>query len=182
MVGEIRDLETAEIAIQASLTGHLVFSTVHTNDAAGAITRLVDMGVQPFLVGSSLVGVLAQRLVRVLCPECRKPYVPTKEELASASITPEILAKVGNPSHLYKAQGCAACQHTGYQGRTGIYELMLVDDDIRQLVLKNVDSQTIKRAAVNHGMVTLLEHGAEKVARGITTAAEVLSVTAEDLR
>jgi general secretion pathway protein E len=182
MVGEIRDLETAEIAIQASLTGHLVFSTVHTNDAAGAITRLVDMGVQPFLVGSSLVGVLAQRLVRVLCPECRQPYAPTREELASASITPAILAKAGNPKHLYKAQGCAACQHTGYQGRTGIYELMLVDDDIRQLVLKNVDSQTIKRAATSKGMVTLLEHGAEKVARGITTAAEVLSVTAEDLR
>jgi general secretion pathway protein E len=182
MVGEIRDLETAEIAIQASLTGHLVFSTVHTNDAAGAITRLVDMGVQPFLVASSLVGVLAQRLVRVLCPECRKAYEPTQEELDFAGITPKVLAQAGSPRHLYKAQGCPACQNTGYQGRTGIYELMLVDDDIRQLVLKNVDSQTIKRAATDRGMVSLLEHGAYKVARGITTAAEVLSVTAEDIR
>jgi general secretion pathway protein E len=182
MVGEIRDLETAEIAIQASLTGHLVFSTVHTNDAAGAITRLVDMGVQPFLVASSLVGVLAQRLVRVLCEDCKKPYVPTQEELNVAGVTPQVLARAGNPTHLYKSQGCSACNGTGYQGRTGIYELMLVDDDIRALVLKNVDSQTIKRAAASRGMVSLLDHGAYKVACGITTAAEVLSVTAEDLR
>ncbi|HET7753873.1 MAG TPA: type II secretion system ATPase GspE [Anaeromyxobacteraceae bacterium] len=181
MVGEIRDLETAEIAIQASLTGHLVFSSVHTNDAAGAITRLVDMGVQPFLVASSLVGVLAQRLVRVLCPACRKPYEPSAEELRQAGITEKVLREAGNPRFLYKAQGCAACQHTGYMGRTGIYELMLVDDDIRQLVLKNVDSSTIKRQAEARGMLSLLEHGASKVARGITTAAEVLSVTAEDL-
>ncbi|GAO02524.1 type II secretion system ATPase GspE [Anaeromyxobacter sp. PSR-1] len=182
MVGEIRDLETAEIAIQASLTGHLVLSTVHTNDAAGAITRLVDMGVQPFLVASSLVGVLAQRLVRVLCPTCKKPYVPTAEERALAGLTPEILRQAGNPTHLYKAVGCPACNHTGYQGRTGIYELMMVDDDVRPLILKSVDATTIKRAAVERGMVTLMEHGAYKVARGITTAAEVLSVTAEDIR
>jgi general secretion pathway protein E len=181
LVGEIRDRETAEIAIQASLTGHLVFSTLHTNDAAGAMTRLADMGVQPFLVASSLVGVLAQRLIRVLCPECKKAYVPTKEELEQASITPEILAQAGSPKVLYRSQGCPACQNTGYQGRTGIYELMLVDDDVRQLVLKNVDSGTIKHAAVERGMLTLLEHGAYKVARGITTAAEVLSVTAEDI-
>jgi len=182
MVGEIRDLETAEIAIQASLTGHLVLSTVHTNDAAGAITRLVDMGVQPFLVASSLVGVLAQRLVRVLCPGCKKPYVPTREECELAGLTDDIVKKAGNPAHLYKAVGCPACQGTGYQGRTGIYELMLVDDDVRPLILKSVDATTIKRAAVERGMVTLMEHGAYKVARGITTAAEVLSVTAEDIR
>jgi general secretion pathway protein E len=182
MVGEIRDLETAEIAIQASLTGHLVLSTVHTNDAAGAITRLVDMGVQPFLVASSLVGVLAQRLVRVLCPECRKPYVPTAEERQQAGLTDAILAQAGNPKHVYRAVGCPACQSTGYQGRTGIYELMMVDDDVRPLILKSVDATTIKRAAVERGMVTLMEHGAYKVARGITTAAEVLSVTAEDIR
>jgi general secretion pathway protein E len=139
------------------------------------------MGVQPFLVASSLVGVLAQRLVRVLCGACRKAYEPSEEELRQASITPKILSDAGNPRVLYKAQGCPACQHTGYQGRTGIYELMLIDDDIRQLVLKNVDSSTIKRQAEARGMVTLLEHGAYKVARGITTAAEVLSVTAEDL-
>jgi general secretion pathway protein E len=181
MVGEIRDLETAEIAIQASLTGHLVFSTVHTNDSAGAITRLVDMGVQPFLVASSLVGVLAQRLVRVLCQECRKPYVPTAEELEQAGITPRILAEAGSPQVLYRSVGCSACQNTGYQGRTSIYELMLVDDDIRQLILKNVDSNTIKKRAVEGGMQTLIEHGALKVALGQTTAAEVLSVTAEDI-
>ena len=181
MVGEIRDLETAEIAIQASLTGHLVLSTIHTNDAPGALTRLADMGVQPFLVASSLVGVLAQRLVRVLCPHCREAYVPSREELDQASITPAILERAGRPTHLYKAVGCPACQRTGYQGRTGIYELMLIDDDLRQLILRNVDSSTIKRKAVEHGMMTLLEHGAYKVARGITTAAEVLSVTAEDL-
>jgi general secretion pathway protein E len=181
LVGEIRDLETAEIAIQASLTGHLVFSTLHTNDAAGAVTRLADMGVQPFLVASSMVGILAQRLIRVLCGECKKPYTPTDEELAMAGITPRILEEAGNPRVVYRAQGCPACQNTGYQGRTGIYELMLIDDDIRQLILKNVDSGTIKKAAVARGMLTLLEHGASKVARGITTAAEVLSVTAEDL-
>jgi len=181
LVGEIRDLETAEIAIQASLTGHLVFSTLHTNDAAGAVTRLADMGVQPFLVASSLVGILAQRLVRVLCPSCKKAYSPTAEELSQAGITPPILASAGHPKVLYKAQGCPACQGTGYQGRTGLYELMLVDDDVRQLILKNVDSGTIKKAAVEHGMVTLLEHGAYKVAQGFTTAAEVLSVTAEDI-
>jgi general secretion pathway protein E len=181
MVGEIRDLETAEIAIQASLTGHLVFSTVHTNDAAGAITRLVDMGVQPFLVASSLVGVLAQRLVRVLCPECKKPYTPTAEELAQAGISTRVLEQAGNPKVLYRSVGCPACQNTGYQGRTGIYELMLVDDDLRQLILKNVDSNTIKRKAAEHGMLTLMDHGAYKVALGLTTAAEVLSVTAEDI-
>ncbi len=182
MVGEIRDLETAEIAIQASLTGHLVLSTVHTNDAAGAITRLVDMGVQPFLVASSLVGVLAQRLVRVLCDECKKPYVPTREERDQFGLTDAILKEAGSPETIFKAVGCPACQRTGYQGRTGIYELMLVDDDVRQLILKNVDSTSIKRAAIGHGMLTLLQHGAYKVARGITTAAEVLSVTAEDIR
>jgi len=182
MVGEIRDLETAEIAIQASLTGHLVLSTVHTNDAAGAITRLVDMGVQPFLVASSLVGVLAQRLVRVLCPECRRPYVPTAEEREQVGLTDEVWRAAGSPPAIYKSQGCPACQNTGYLGRTGIYELMLVDDDVRQLVLKSVDSNTIKKAAVAHGMLTLMQHGAFKVAQGITTAAEVLSVTAEDLQ
>jgi len=139
------------------------------------------MGVQPFLVASSLVGVLAQRLVRVLCPACKQAYEPSAEELAQASITPAILARAGNPREIYRAVGCPACQRTGYSGRTGIYELMLVDDDIRQLVLKNVDSGTIKARAVAGGMMTLLEHGAYKVAMGETTAAEVLSVTAEDI-
>ncbi len=180
MVGEIRDRETAEIAIQASLTGHLVFSTVHTNDSAGAITRLVDMGVEPFLVASSLTAILAQRLVRKVCPDCRVPYQPTEEELREVSMTREQLRRLG-AKQIYKAAGCPACNRTGYHGRTGIYEFLLVDDDIRQLVLKNVDSSTIKKAATSKGMNTLLEDGAHKVAMGETTIAEVLSVTAEDI-
>ena len=159
MVGEIRDLETAEIAIQASLTGHLVLSTVHTNDAAGAITRLVDMGVQPFLVASSLVGrARAAPRARALPGAASRPYVPDARRSASRSgLTDEILAAGREPDAPSTGpQGCPACQSTGYQGRTGIYELMLVDDDIRQLILKNVDSGTIKRAAVAHGMLTLL--------------------------
>ena len=181
MVGEIRDLETAEIAIQASLTGHLVFSTVHTNDAPGAITRLVEMGVEAYLVGSSLVGVLAQRLVRVLCKECREAYLPTPEELREVGLAPEN-AREATGGMLYRPVGCEACNKTGYRGRTGIYEIMLVDDDIRELVVKKVDSGSIKRAAVNHGMHTLMDDGAGKVLRGITSIAEVLSVTQEDLQ
>ncbi|HET9753619.1 MAG TPA: type II secretion system ATPase GspE, partial [Myxococcales bacterium] len=130
MVGEIRDLETAEIAIQASLTGHLVLSTVHTNDAAGAITRLVDMGVEPFLVASSLMGVLAQRLVRVLCRDCRVPYVPEPEELKEIGLTPEQVREATG-GMIYKPEGCEQCNKTGYRGRSGIYEVMLIDDDIR---------------------------------------------------
>ena len=179
MVGEIRDLETAEIAIQASLTGHLVFSTVHTNDAAGAITRLVDMGVEPFLVASSLFGVMAQRLVRVLCKDCRAPYFPAVEELKEFGLTAEEVREASG-GMIYKPQGCEQCNKTGYRGRTGIYEMMLVDDDLRQLVLKNVDSGTIKKQAVSKGMRTLMDDGAQKVLRGITSIAEVLSVTQED--
>ena len=180
MVGEIRDRETAEIAIQASLTGHLVFSTVHTNDAAGAITRLVDMGVEPFLVASSLTALLAQRLVRRLCTGCREAYRPTAEELAEVGMTPEQVARAGNPT-LYRAAGCPACGQTGYRGRTGIYEFLPVDDEIRTLAIKNVDSNTIKKQAVKRGMTTLLEDGARKVLAGETSIAEVLSVTQEDL-
>jgi general secretion pathway protein E len=180
MVGEIRDRDTAEIAIQASLTGHLVFSTVHTNDSSGAITRLVDMGVEPFLVASSLTAVLAQRLVRRLCGACRKAHIPTAEELAEVGMTQEQLVRAGNPP-VYRAVGCAACGETGYRGRTGIYEFLPVDDDIRTLAIKNVDSNTIKKQAVKHGMTTLLDDGARKVLAGETTIAEVLSVTQEDL-
>jgi general secretion pathway protein E len=180
MVGEIRDRETAEIAIQASLTGHLVFSTVHTNDSAGAITRLVDMGVEPFLVASSLTAVLAQRLVRRLCTACRKAHFPTPEELAEVGMTPEQVIRAGSPP-VYRAVGCAACGQNGYRGRTGIYEFLPVDDDIRTLAIKNVDSNTIKKQAVKQGMTTLLDDGARKVLAGETTIAEVLSVTQEDL-
>ena len=180
LVGEIRDRETAEIAIQASLTGHLVFSTVHTNDAASAVTRLVDMGVEPFLVASSLTAVMAQRLVRRLCPECREGYHPTAEELKEVGLTPEAVARAGNPT-IYRAKGCDACGGNGYRGRTGIYEMLMVDDDIRQLALKNVDSGSMKKAGVAKGMRTLLDDGARKVLAGETTLAEVLSVTQEDI-
>jgi general secretion pathway protein E len=180
MVGEIRDRDTAEIAIQASLTGHLVFSTVHTNDSAGAVTRLVDMGVEPFLVASSLTAILAQRLVRRLCNVCREAHVPTTEELSEVGMTPEQVVRAGSPP-VYRAMGCSACGQTGYRGRTGIYEFLPVDDDIRTLAIKNVDSNTIKKQAVKRGMTTLLDDGARKVLAGETTIAEVLSVTQEDM-
>lgn len=175
LVGEIRDLETAEIAIQASLTGHLVLSTLHTNDAPSAITRLVDMGVEPFLVGSSLVAVLAQRLVRVLCTDCREAYVTAPEELQEIGVKPP-----DRDVTLYKAVGCAACNYTGYRGRMGIFELMMIDDEIRSMVSKNIDSKTIKKAAVGKGMGTLRVDGARKVLRGITSVAEVIRATEEE--
>ncbi|WNG59581.1 type II secretion system protein GspE [Archangium gephyra] len=181
MVGEIRDKETAEIAIQASLTGHLVFSTVHTNDAASAITRLVDMGVEPFLVASSLTAVLAQRLVRRVCPDCRVQYSPTDEEFKELALNRAQFKERYGVEKIYKATGCPSCNQNGYRGRTGIYELLLVDDTVRQLALKNVDSSTIKKAAMSHGMLTLLDDGARKIALGETTIAEVLSITQEDL-
>jgi general secretion pathway protein E len=173
LIGEIRDLETAEIAIQASLTGHLVFSTLHTNDAPSAITRLVDMGVEPFLVGSSLVAVLAQRLVRVLCADCKVPYEATSEELAELGI------QTGRAVRLYRPEGCAGCNYAGYRGRIGIFELMQVDDDVRALVSQNVDAKTIKGAAVRRGMHPLRSDGARKVLAGLTSVAEVLRATEE---
>jgi general secretion pathway protein E len=182
MVGEIRDRETAEIAIQASLTGHLVFSTVHTNDSAGAVTRLVEMGIEPFLVASSLTGVLAQRLVRRVCPDCREKYEPSDAEISKLGMDRKKFNTFNNGAPIYKAgKGCATCSKTGYRGRSGIYELLLVDDDIRQLILKNVDSGTIKNKAVEKGMLILLDDGARRVALGDTTIAELLSVTQEDM-
>ena len=174
LVGEIRDVETAEIAIQASLTGHLVLSTLHTNDAASSITRLVDMGVEPFLVGSSLVAVLAQRLVRVLCLDCREKYEASDIELE------EIGVRADRPIEVYRAVGCSNCNQTGYHGRLGIFELMMVDDDIRALVAKSIDSKTVKQAAVSKGMGTLRQDGARKVLAGITSVAEVLRATEEE--
>lgn len=175
LVGEIRDKETAEIAIQASLTGHLVLSTLHTNDAASALTRLVDMGVEPFLVGSSLVAVLAQRLVRILCLECREAYITTDEELREIGVKPP-----GRPVTLYRAGDCAACSHTGYHGRMGIFELMTIDDEIRALLSQNVDSKTIKATAMRKGMGTLRADGARKVLSGVTSVAEVIRATEEE--
>ena len=174
LVGEIRDLETAEIAIQASLTGHLVFSTLHTNDAPSAVTRLVDMGVEAYLVASSLVAVLAQRLVRQLCEQCREAYVPEPEELA------EIGLKDTGGRTIYRATGCPTCHHTGYLGRVAIFELMLVDDDIRHLATQNVDAKTIKKQAIANGMGTLRSDGARKVLEGVTSIEEVLRATEEE--
>jgi general secretion pathway protein E len=174
MVGEIRDKETAEIAIQASLTGHLVMSTVHTNDAPGAVTRLVDMGVEPFLVASSLVGVLAQRLVRTLCKQCKTPHVYDPAELLKIGYT----ARPGDT--YFHEKGCPVCLETGFQGRAGIYELLQINDQIRQLILKNVDAGTIRRAAMTQGMKTLLDDGARRVAAGATTPEEVLRVATDD--
>jgi len=197
MVGEIRDLATAEIAIQASLTGHLVLSTIHTNDAAGAITRLVDLGVQPFLVASSLMALLAQRLVRRLCRECREPYTPTDEDLNSIGIAPADFAagkarrvsfkgdeqSLPPAGQLFRARdgGCPTCLGAGYRGRTAIYELLMIDEPTRQLTIKNADAQSIKRHAVSHGgMRTLRDDGAQKVLAGMTTTAEVLMITTQD--
>ena len=176
MVGEIRDLETAEIAIQASLTGHLVFSTLHTNDAAGAVTRLIDMGVEPFLVASSVNAILAQRLVRTICVHCKEQYEPLLEELEEMGMTKKDLPEGG----LWRGPGCTQCLDTGYLGRTGIYELLMVTDAIKATVLRNPDSGSIKKAALAEGMRTLRQDGARKILDGITTVEEVLRVTQEE--
>mgnify|MGYP000599984319 CR=1 FL=1 len=177
MVGEIRDGETAEIAVQASLTGHLVLSTLHTNDAASAVTRLVDMGIEPFLVASSLLAIMAQRLLRMVCPHCRVPHDPTEGELKELALTHSQL----DGRHIFRSAGCDECLQTGYKGRTGIYELMLVDDDIRGLILAGVDSGSIKKKAIGKGMATLRDDGVRLVLEGRTTIEEVLRVTQEDL-
>ena len=172
MVGEIRDAETADIAIQASLTGHLVFSTLHTNDSAGSVTRLLDMGIEPFLVSSSLLAVMAQRLVRRLCPNCREAYEITDEELRELGLDPNKI-----DSHtVYRTGGneCQTCQNTGYIGRTGIHELLVIEDDIRGLILNRMDSNSIKSAALKGNFETLRMDGARKVLEGITSVEEVL--------
>jgi len=173
LVGEIRDLETAEIAIQAALTGHLVFSTLHTNDSASAVTRLIDMGIEPFLVTSSVIAILAQRLVRNVCNECKEAYIPDEESLENIGITPEM----SSGKKIYRGKGCQDCLNTGYKGRTGIFELMILDDPIKSLILKTSDSNAIKKKAVNQGMVTLRQDGALKVLDGITTVEEILRIT-----
>ncbi len=177
MVGEVRDLETAEIAIQASLTGHLVFSTLHTNDSAGAITRLIDMGIESFLVSSSILAIMAQRLVRILCHNCREPYVPSSQELGGLGIERDELGD----RKLYRAVGCAQCMMTGYSGRTGIFELLVVNEDIRTLVMKRTDSSAIKKMAMKRGMLSLRQDGARKVLSGITTTEEMVRVTQDDI-
>jgi general secretion pathway protein E len=220
MVGEIRDFETAEIAIHASLTGHLVFSTLHTNDAASAVTRLVEMGVQPFLISSSLLAVLAQRLVRMLCVQCRQPFIPTDQDLRSLDLDPDVygpprpliagqkppdstappapddeptlvarapLSSAEHPETLagekqprpvfYRSQGCEACAETGYSGRIGIYELLVVDEAIRREVIANSDGKKIARVAVSRGMMSLRDDGVRQVTAGRTSIQEVLAAT-----
>ncbi len=172
MVGEIRDKETAEIAINASLTGHLVLSTLHTNDAAGSTTRLVDMGVEPFLIASSLLGVVAQRLIRRVCTKCRVPHTPSEFELSEMGMKqPPIGAQ------FFKAVGCPACANSGYSGRTVIHELMIVEDHMKSLIVKNVDAGLLKKAAIERGMITLREDGIAKVLQGITTIDELFRAT-----
>jgi general secretion pathway protein E len=199
LVGEVRDVETAEIAIQAAMTGHLVFSTLHTNDAASAVTRLIDMGIEPFRIASVIRAIMAQRLVRVLCSECKEGYRPPEEALRDAGILPEGAIHVGDwvgystevgstetlgelplrGQLIYRAKGCPACSGTGYRGRTGIYEILMVTDSIRQLIMRKADSTTIARKALEEGMKTLREDGARKVIEGITTLEELARVTQE---
>ncbi|MBK9367699.1 MAG: type II secretion system ATPase GspE [Deltaproteobacteria bacterium] len=176
LVGEIRDKETADNAVQASLTGHLVFSTLHTNDAAGAFPRLTDMGVEPFLVSSSLLMVLAQRLVRRLCPSCKEVYDPSDLELRELGLTRASL--VGQT--VYRAKGCAACLSTGYKGRTGIYEILVVTDSVRALVMQGKDAGTIRKAALADGMKTLRDDGVRKVFEGASSFEEIMRITQED--
>ena len=174
MVGEIRDAETAEIAIQAALTGHLVFSTLHTNDAAGAVSRLLEMGVEDYLLASSLLGVLAQRLVRKVCAKCRRP----------AEVTAAVMREIGGngaAAEVYEGEGCDDCARTGYRGRSGIFEILLVNDVIRPLILKRSSADIIKDASVQQGMRTLREDGWQKVRTGVTTVAEVVRVTQEEV-
>jgi general secretion pathway protein E len=169
MVGEIRDAETAEIAIQASLTGHLVLSTLHTNDAATAVTRMVDMGIEPFMIASSLSAVVAQRLVRVICPHCREAYKPVEEH-----------AGITLPDTLYRGRGCDACLGMGTMGRTAIYEIMPIDQELCSMIIRRSHAGEIKEYAVSRGMKTLRDDGLARAAAGITTIEEVLRVTQDD--
>jgi len=174
MIGEIRDTETAQIAIQASLTGHLVLSTLHTNDSASAVTRLIDMGIEPYLISSSVAAVMAQRLLRINCPQCKRPYSPDKQVISLCSEFEKISAP---GTQFYKGRGCENCLETGYLGRTGIFELLVVDDDIKELIVKRSASHIIKEVAVEKGMSTLREDGLRKVLAGDTTLEEVCRVT-----
>lgn len=176
LVGETRDKETAENAIQASLTGHLVFSTIHTNDSPTAFTRLIDMGIEPFLVASSLIAILAQRLVRVLCKECKEEYHPTPTELKDVGMDAGDFTGT-----MWRAVGCDTCNHKGYRGRTGIYELLVVSEEVRHAVTGGADAGQIKKIAIEHGLQTLREDGLQKAIEGITSLDEVLRVTQEDV-
>ncbi len=173
LIGEIRDVETAQIAIQSALTGHLVFSTLHTNDSSGALTRLIHMGIEPFLVTSSVIAILAQRLIRVLCDDCKEEYVPSEVSLRDIGITPEMC----EGKKIFRGRGCPSCLNTGFKGRTGIFELMILDEPLRDIILESADANTLKNEAVKAGMVTLRQDGASKVLVGVTTIEEVFRVT-----
>ncbi|HMQ11431.1 MAG TPA: type II secretion system ATPase GspE [Oligoflexia bacterium] len=177
MIGEIRDKETAEIAIKASMTGHMVFSTLHTNDASTTVTRLKDMGVDTFKIADALEAVMAQRLARKLCKECKEPYTPSAIELKQLNVTQEQI----QGKTIYQAKGCAKCGQTGYKGRTGIHEILPIDDHIQPLILSGADGNTIKKTAVEHGMLTLREDGALKVLDGTTSVDEILRVTQDEI-
>jgi general secretion pathway protein E len=178
LVGEIRDRETAEIAVHAALTGHLVFSTLHTNDASGAVTRLLEMGIEDFLLASAILGIVAQRLVRRICPECRTP-LPSGYKMEEWRLIRNGMGSGQEPEQLFTGQGCPACSQTGYQGRTGIYEFLIIDDAIRPLILQRADASTLRQQAVGQGMKTMAADGWDKVAQGLTTVEEVLRVTQE---
>ena len=177
MVGEMRDTETAKIAIQSALTGHLVFSTVHTNSAPATITRLIDMGIEPFLVSSTLVGVLAQRLVRRICPDCRKSYQPHPEQLRELGITEKNFSKIKRS--FYRGEGCDKCRQTGYRGRIGIHELLKITEGLKNTILESSDSTTIKKQGLKEKMITLRRDGVNKILHGLTTVEEILSITSE---
>ena len=197
LIGEIRDLETAEMAIQASLTGHLVFSTLHTNDAPSAFTRLIDMGVEPFLVASTVEGVMAQRLVRTICPDCKTTFTPTRHlpidfplrrvarnrpgDRHSAGHGRDDGIAAADDGKLWKGTGCRACRQTGYRGRTGIHELMVTNDVIRELIVQRVNAGVIRLEALKPGMITLRQDGWRKVLNGTTTIDEVARTTAGDI-
>jgi general secretion pathway protein E len=173
LIGEIRDLETAEIAVQSALTGHLVFSTLHTNDSASAITRLVDLGVEPFLISSAVIAVMAQRLIRVLCSDCKEPYRPDDIALQQIGIMPEQF----NGRMIYRAKGCDACFQTGYRGRRGIFEIMTLDDELKTLILQTHDSNLIRKTAVSKQMTSLRQDGIQTLLGGTTTIEEIIRVT-----
>ena len=175
MVGEIRDVETAEIAIRVALTGHLVFSTLHTNDAPGAMTRLLDMGIEPYLVASSVECVIAQRLVRLICPKCKRPVKDKKLILKELGIT-----DAPEGAELYEGKGCESCKFTGYRGRTAIYEFLVLDEEIREMVLNHSSADQIRKKAVSLGMRALRGDGIEKVFRGLTTVSEIIRVTPKE--
>lgn len=176
MIGEIRDLETANIAVAASLTGHLVFSTLHTNDAPSAVTRMVDMGVKPFLVASAVRAIMAQRLGRRICKNCKEPYKPTEREIKALNLKPEDVEK----ATMFKGKGCADCSRTGYRGRVGVYEIFTLDDEVRRLIYEKAPANVIRVRARELGMRTLREDGTRKVLAGITTPEEIISITASD--